>query len=364
MGPTLSIIIPSLNEQDCLPALLSDLKAQSDVALEIIIADGGSSDDTLERCRPFEPIIVHAPRGRARQLNAGFRRSTGSNLLFLHADSRIKNSDMLHDALRYWHTALAGDGRDTVAGHFPLKFMRTTPTNTMSFRYTEGKTRFNRINTTNGDQGFLLKRSFFEKLGEFDQSQHFLEDQKLAEKIRSQGTWITLPGLLHTSGRRFEEEGYHRLLILMSMLMALYTTGRMEFFERTRGIYASHGETGRLLLKPYFEAAISMFLQDLGFLKSIGAWYRIGRYIRQNSWQMFYFFDVLFRTDEGNNACPFLKFHDRYFWPLTDNPVCDTITTFIAFFWFILVLAPYFIICDIIRPGEPGDRVTPDGGGV
>jgi len=221
----------------------------------------------------------------------------------------------------------------------------------MSFRYAEGKTYFNRINTTNGDQGFLLRRSFFKDLGGFDESQHFLEDQKLAEKIRIRGTWITLPGLLYTSGRRFEVEGFNRLYILMGMLMALYSTGRMEFFERARAIYASQGETGHLLLKPYFGVAIKMFVYDLGFTGSIRAWFYIGRYIRQNSWQMFYFFDVLFRTSVKSKNCPFLKFHDKYFWPVTNNSVCDAINTLISFLWFMLVLAPYFFVVDTIRPG-------------
>ena len=350
----LSVIIPTLNEQDCLPALLTDLHAQKEVSLEIIIADGGSTDGTLERCSPFNPIIVQSPSGRAIQLNAGFRRSTGSDLLFLHADSRIKDANLLCNALRYWQNALAKEGQDIVAGHFPLKFMRTNPSNSMSFRYTEGKTHFNRVNTTNGDQGVMLKRSFFESLGGFDENQHFLEDQKLAETVRTRGKWITLPGLLFTSGRRFEEEGYHRLYILMSMLMALFNTGRMEFFNRARTIYATHGETGHLLLKPYFLASIKMFVYDLGLYGSIRAWFYIGRYIRQNSWQLFYFFDVLFRTSEKSKDYPFLKFHDTVFQPITDNPVCDTINTFISFFWFIMVLAPYFIIIDSIRPnGSP-----------
>jgi len=138
----------------------------------------------------------------------------------------------------------------------------------------------------------------------------------------------------------------------MSMLMALYHTGRMEFFERARTIYASQDKTGHLLLKPYFEASIKMFVYDLGFSGSIKAWFYIGRYIRQNSWQMFYFFDVLFRTSVKSREYPFLKFHDTYFHPATDNAVCDGINTLISFFWFMLVLAPYFFVVDTIRPGR------------
>ena len=353
MALELSVIIPALNEQDCLPRLLADLKSQKGVVLEVIVADGGSTDNTLVNCRPFKPLVVKTPRGRAFQLNAGFRKSTGQNLLFLHADSRLADPRLLCKALRHWHKALSETRSSTVAGHFPLKFMRAGQTHKMTFRYMEGKTHFNRINTTNGDQGFLLRRSFFENLGGFDESQHFLEDQKLAEKIRRRGTWITLPGRLYTSCRRFEVAGCHRLYILMSMLMALYSTGRMEFFNRAQAIYASQAETGYLLLKHYFEAAIKMFVYDLGFFGTLRAWFYIGRYIRQNSWQMFYFFDVLLRTSHKAGTYPFLDFHDKYFWPATDNTVCDIINTFISFFWFMLILAPYFYIVDTLRPAGP-----------
>lgn len=353
MALELSIIIPALNEQDCLPRLLADLQAQKEMVLEIIVADGGSTDNTLANCRPFKPLVVKAPRGRALQLNAGFRKSTGQNLLFLHADSRLSDPGLLYNALDHWHKALSKTRSNTVAGHFPLKFTQAGQAHKMTFRYMEGKTHFNRINTTNGDQGFLLKRSFFEDLGGFDESLHFLEDQKLAEKIRCRGTWITLPGRLYTSGRRFEAAGCHRLYILMSMLMALYSTGHMEFFSRAQAIYASQAETGYLLLKQYFGAAIKMFVYDLGFFGSLRAWFYIGRYIRQNSWQMFYFFDVLFRTTGTTGTYPFLSFHDKYFGPATDNTVCDVINTFISFFWFMLVLAPYFYIVDTLRPSGP-----------
>jgi len=353
MDHELSIIIPALNEQDHLPRLLADLQAQVRVSLEIIVADGGSTDNTLAACRAFNPIIVAAPRGRARQLNAGFQISTGPNLLFLHADSRLRDPQLLAEAIASWQRALRAGGDDRIAGHFPLTFLRRESTHGMIFRYMEGKTHFNRINTTNGDQGFLLKRSFFESLGGFDESQHFLEDQKLAEKIRRHGTWMTLPGTLYTSGRRFEAAGCHRLYILISMLMALYSIGRMEFFNRSRGLYASQSETGHLLLKPYFDAAIRMFVYDLGLAGTLRTWFLLGRYIRQNSWQMFYFFNVLLDTPRKAGTYPCLTFHDNYFGPAIDNPVCDTINTFISFFWFMLVLAPYFFIVDTLWPQGP-----------
>ncbi|MBT8373370.1 MAG: glycosyltransferase, partial [Deltaproteobacteria bacterium] len=151
MDLNLSVIIPTLNEQDCLPLLLADLAAQKKVNLQIIVADGGSTDDTIKHCQPFGPIIVRTPGGRGMQLNAGFKKSTRDNLLFLHADTRIKDPFLLSNALEHWNKTLANANHDRIAGHFPLKFIRTNQNNNMSFRYAEGKTYFNRVNTTNGD---------------------------------------------------------------------------------------------------------------------------------------------------------------------------------------------------------------------
>ena len=76
---------------------------------------------------------------------------------------------------------------------------------------------------TNGDQGFLMCRSYFKELGGFNTDLPFLEDQDLAERIRSDGRWVTLPGVLQTSARRFETEGFHRRYILMAIMMGWAT---------------------------------------------------------------------------------------------------------------------------------------------
>ena len=345
-APALSVIIPTLDEAGHLPRLLANLAAQKNIDLEVIVADGGSRDATQAVAEAFKARVVPAERGRGRQMNAAAREAGSEYLLFLHADSLMEDELLLHNALDALKKEIDRDGRDEVAGHFRLRFVRSGSAHSTAYRYVEEKTAFNRPGTTNGDQGLLLSRSYFEVLGRFDESLPFFEDQRIAEKIRSLGRWITLPGQLHTSARRFEKEGFHRRYILMSMIMGLYNAGEQTFFSRAPQLYRSQHETGRLQLSPFFGIIHDMMRDDWGLRGSARVFYRLGRYIRQNSWQMFYFLDILARPALGPGRYPFLRFHDLVFGPLTNNRVCDAVTGLLCLVWFMGVLAPYFRLRD------------------
>ncbi len=343
----LSIIIPTLNEAEHLPVLLADLRKQRNISLEIIVGDGGSADATRSVAEAYGAQFVSARRGRGAQMNAAAEQASGDFFLFLHADSSIDDQKLLSNAVR----AITSELRehDRVAGHFSLRFMRGTTRNSMAYRYIEEKSAFNRVNTTNGDQGLLLSKEYFRNLGGFDESMPFLEDQRLAEKIRCQGKWITLPGCLKTSARRFETEGFHRRYILMSMMMGLHSIGSESFFARAPGLYQVQHDTGRLLLTPFFDLIRRMMYEEWGSGGTIRIFYLLGRYIRQNSWQMFFFCDVWLRPLQRAGRYPFLNFHDRIFSPCTNFRIFDAITGMISFVWFMMILAPFFLVADRIE---------------
>jgi len=345
----LSIIIPTLNEATSLPLILNDLQKQKGISFEIIIGDGGSTDATRAIAGSHGARFAAAARGRGAQMNAATALAAGELLLFLHADSRIKDSTLLLSALQ----ALTSEDswQDAVAGHFSLRFIRTTSQNSTGFRFAEEKSALNRPNTTNGDQGLLISRQFFNQLGGFDTTLPFLEDQRIAEKIRSTGRWITLPGCLETSARRFEAEGFHRRYILMSMMMGLYSVGEEIFFQRAPEVYRAQQDTGRLFLAPFFKLIFRLMRYDWGFYGSILVFYRLGRYIRQNSWQMFFFIDVCLRPLLGKSRYPFLNFHDRFFAPCTNFKPFNALAGVLCFFWFICVLAPLFMLLNRCSSG-------------
>ncbi len=97
-SPTISVIIPTLNEEKTLGQTLSSLPVTE--IPEVIIVDGGSTDQTISIAEAFcanasHVRVVTAPPGRARQMNEGAKAGRGDILLFLHADTRLPTKAQL-----------------------------------------------------------------------------------------------------------------------------------------------------------------------------------------------------------------------------------------------------------------------------
>jgi rSAM/selenodomain-associated transferase 2 len=346
--PLLSVIIPTLDEAANLPSILADLFAQQGLALEVIVADGGSKDATPELAVRANVTLVSTLPGRGRQMNGGAVAANGEFFLFLHADSRLTDVFMLRNACAFLARAENQAGHQRLAGHFPIKFLRSLPGHALAFRYLEAKSLVNRPHTTNGDQGLLLRRDFFAELGGFDEGLPFLEDQKLAAGIRAKGAWLTLPGCLETSARRFEAEGFHRRYLLMGIILAMHSAGVAAFFQRAKIVYPAQKDTARLLPWPYFLLIWTMMRHDLGLRGSLRAWFCVGRFIRQNLWQMFFFMDVVIRPGRGLGNYPLLRFYDRWLGPCIGFAFIDALAGGLAVFCYMGVLAPWFWMVDQI----------------
>lgn len=327
----LTVVIPTYNEAAALPALLDDLRGQQGVTLQVIVADGGSSDGTPALAAQAGAQVVAAPRGRGAQMNAGARAAHAGSLLFLHADSRLEGPTQLREALEALEALARADAR--VAGHWPLRFARARGGHELFYRYLEAKTALNRSGTVNGDQGLLIRGEYLRELGGFDERLPFLEDQRLAARIFDDGRFVVLPGHLVTSARRFETEGPRRRYTLMSLIMGLHAAGADEFFARAHEIYATQDATRPLRLGPPLALARDV-LRKAGPRRAAAIVFRAGRYTRQNAWQLFFWCDVALRRP----ARPWLRFYERFVRPVTDNVVFDTLGAVLIALWFLLVL--------------------------
>ena len=343
----LSVVIPILNEVDQLPQLFDTLAGQARIAFEVILIDGGSSDGSLERAEEladratFPCRVGSGPRGRGRQLNEGVKLSTGHSLLFLHADSQFGETLALAKALMYLDEGIEKVGHSRVAGHFTLRFQVESATPSFGFYFLESKACLDRPGCIHGDQGYLLRRSFFQEIGPFDETLGFLEDNRLAQAVRQKGCWLLLPVVLLTSSRRFVQEGFRQRQVLNALIMNLEAIGRIDLLKSLPGVYRQQDRTKGLQLLPFFQELSNRLSQQSRAAQRL-FWRRTGRYMIANAWQLAFWWDVRrsFRRglDPGVGRNSFLNHFDRYLLRMIDHFIGHWFAGLLAWSWFRLKL--------------------------
>lgn len=214
-APTLTIVMPVLNEAAGIVQALRALAPLRARGAELMVADGGSSDDTVALARAGGARVIHAPRGRALQMNAGAQHAGGDVLLFLHADTELPaNADILIAQ------ALAAGSR--VWGRFDVRiegrhsFLRVIAA-LMNLR-----SRWTGIAT--GDQAMFMTRAAFEAVGGFA-AQPLMEDIAMSARLLKHSRPACLRARVSTSGRRWESRGVWRTVLLMWRLRFAYWRG-------------------------------------------------------------------------------------------------------------------------------------------
>lgn len=215
-APLLRVVIPALDEARTLPGLLADL-ARLGIPHEVVVVDGGSTDDTGAVAREAGARVVTSPRGRAQQMNRGAAGACTPWLLFLHADSRLPAA--ARSALDHW---LEDPPADVVAAWFGFLL----DGDDAFWRLLEAGQRLRErlYGLVYGDQGLLVRREGFERIGGFPPLP-LMEDVEVLRRLRRIGMVRPLPAELLTSPRRYQEGGRWLGWIRNSLLMTLYLAG-------------------------------------------------------------------------------------------------------------------------------------------
>jgi rSAM/selenodomain-associated transferase 2 len=189
----LSIIIPTLNEAQVLGHNLADLRHES---AEIIVVDGGSTDNTLEIARQYTSRVLTSSRGRGPQQAIGARESQGRVLLFLHADTQLPRGyePLIHETLA---------DESVVFGAFRLRVVPSSPVLDLIALMANLRSKLLRL--PYGDQALFVRRNAYFQVGGF-KDWPIMEDVDLVRRLNRVGGFKLIHSPVRTSARRWARE--------------------------------------------------------------------------------------------------------------------------------------------------------------
>lgn len=211
--------MPVLNEARVIGPVLQRLQPWREAGVEIVVADGGSSDATAALCNGLVDDFFCAPAGRAAQMNAGAARARAPALLFLHADTELPL-----DALPVLHARLgeAAQQGAEVWGRFDVTITGRSAWLPVVAFMMNWRSRLTQVST--GDQALFMTRSLFDAVGGFP-DQPLMEDVEICKRLRSRVAPDSLRLKVATSGRRWDANGAWSTILLMWRLRWLYFRG-------------------------------------------------------------------------------------------------------------------------------------------
>ena len=213
---SVSVIVPTLNEELELAGCLASLADQRGIE-EVIVADGGSSDETARKARALGAKLVHAEKGRGLQIRAGTQQARGDMILVLHADCRLNPGAIVAvlDLMTRVPSAPGGavgmqfenEGR----GVRMLAFLNNLRLNVTGIAF--------------GDQAQFFRRSLLEEMGGFP-AMMLMEDVELSMRLKTLGRPVFLREGVTASGRRWLGAGFSAKFRLIVALFLGYLVKR------------------------------------------------------------------------------------------------------------------------------------------
>ncbi|MDA8110809.1 MAG: TIGR04283 family arsenosugar biosynthesis glycosyltransferase [Betaproteobacteria bacterium] len=215
MPGTISVIVPALDEAHGIARCLEALAPLRALGHEVVVVDGGSADATRALAAPLADRVLEAPRGRARQMNAGAAAARGDVLLFLHADTRLPPR-----AERAVLAALAGGAH--AWGRFDVAIDSRSPLLALVGFFMSLRSRLTGIAT--GDQAIFARRDALERAGGFPDIA-LMEDVAFSARMKRLSRPACLRERVLTSDRRWRRHGTLPTILLMWRLRLAYFLG-------------------------------------------------------------------------------------------------------------------------------------------
>lgn len=221
----ISIIIPTYNEEAIIEKTLKNISELDSISeAEIIIVDGGSSDNTETIANKYA-IVINSPKSKAIQQNTGAKKAKGDILFFVHADMTLPKN-----VLTIIRSKINIEGFD--GGGFANEFSThnkkiKTLGRILNFRILNKEQSDKKI--FYGDNGIFVKKSVFEKLGGFKEIP-IMEDYDFSMRLKKEYKVVKIdnPKIIVDS-RRHIKAGFLRTRIEWIAIRKLYKLGVSPF---------------------------------------------------------------------------------------------------------------------------------------
>lgn len=208
-----SIIIPTLNEEKIIQSCLLELQNLRPEC-EIIIADGGSCDNTLALASSYADQVVSSERGRGVQMNNGARQATGDVLIFLHVDTSLPENAL--QLIKQSLSSIRQWGRFDIClsgSHFMFRVIAQM----MNWRSAL-------TGIATGDQAIFVTNEAFNAAGRYPEI-NLMEDITLCKALKKISPPVCLKAKVTSSSRRWEHNGIYQTILLMWGLRLHYFLG-------------------------------------------------------------------------------------------------------------------------------------------
>lgn len=222
---SISVIIPAFNEANSVTETITKVRQNSNGhILEIIVVDGGSADETIEKANAAGVKTLESPKkGRAAQMNVGVKHAEGEILYFLHADT--------HPPTNFDTAIKKAIDQNYKAGCFQLAFDH----NHFLLRSYSWFTRFDIDLFRFGDQSLFITKNAFHQLQGFREDHIVMEDQEFVRRIKQHFSFAILDKTVITSAQKYRENGIIKLQLVFTLILLLYYIGIKQ--DRLVAIY-------------------------------------------------------------------------------------------------------------------------------
>ncbi len=213
----ISIIIPTLNEADCIATLTRYLKCHATGPIQIIISDGGSTDNTASiAASEGTEVVFSQKKGRAAQMNYGASFATEPILYFVHADCIPPKN--------FYNKIISSVEDGFALGRFQTKF----DSNKRLLKLNAFFTRFDWEVCSGGDQTLFFRKDIFTEINGFDDELFLMEDYDIVKRARQNFSYAILKDKVLVSARKYSDNSWLKVQQAHHTLIKMYQKGASQ----------------------------------------------------------------------------------------------------------------------------------------